>query len=63
MSNLLFGVNRRLNAVEITETHIRKLKATLLRSIRKGLLPVDKYAQKYKKFQDIWNLDQTKFLK
>ncbi|CAG7831213.1 unnamed protein product [Allacma fusca] len=63
MANLLFGVNRHLQGVEDSEHHIKQLKSTLLRCIRKGLLPVDRYAQKYKRYQAIWNLDLPHFLR
>jgi len=63
MQGLLFGTMRTLQSVEKAETTIAALKVDLNKYLRRGLIPVDVYAQKFKYYLPVWNLDQVNFLK
>ena len=63
MKGLLFGTQKTLQSVDKDEITIVELKAHLNAFLRRGLIPVDVYAQKFQYYLPIWNLDQTKFLR
>ncbi len=63
MQGLLFGTHRTLQSVEKAESMIQSLKDNLNTYLRRGLVPVDVYAQKFKYYLPVWNLDQATFLK
>lgn len=62
MRNLLFGKPITLGSISEDETQVVQFKAELLALMKRALLPVDVYAQKYKHYMPVWSLDIEAFM-